>query len=53
MQLFSSNIFLSQLNTEGNFFYFLGHQETAFAVGYEGGATLMGALFHVNRCVTK
>ena len=25
----------------------LGLQETVFAVGYEGGATLMGALFHV------
>ena len=39
--------FLSQLNTEGKFFYLLGPQETVFAVGYEGGATLMGVLFQV------
>jgi predicted MFS family arabinose efflux permease len=26
--------------------YFLGIQETVLSVGYEGGATLMGVLFH-------
>ena len=31
----------------GSFFYFLGLQITVFAVAYESGSTLMGALFHV------